>query len=48
MSLKKAGFVYLEQGNKKAAKKAFETIKNDYPTSVEAQDIEKYIAIAAE
>lgn len=48
MSLKKAGFVYLEQGNKKAAKKAFETIKNDYPASVEAQDIEKYIAIAAE
>mgnify|MGYP004682484171 CR=1 FL=1 len=48
LSLKKAGFVYLEQGNKKAAKKAFETIKNDYPTSVEAQDIEKYIAIAAE
>ncbi len=48
MSLKKAGFVYLEQGNKKAAKKAFERIKDEYPASVEAQDIEKYISIAAE
>ena len=46
MSLKKAGFVHLELGNKVAAKKAFETIKADYPTSTEAQDIEKYIAIA--
>ena len=46
MSLKKAGFVYLELGNKSAAKKAFETIKADYPASTEAQDIEKYIAIA--
>ncbi len=46
MSLKKAGFVYLELGNKAAAKKAFETIKADYPASTEAQDIEKYIAIA--
>jgi tetratricopeptide (TPR) repeat protein len=46
MSLKKAGFVYLELGNKVAAKKAFETIKVDYPASTEAQDIEKYIAIA--
>ena len=46
MSLKKAGFVYLEMGNKSAAKKAFEAIKADYPASTEAQDIEKYIAIA--
>lgn len=46
MSLKKAGLVYLEQGNKKAAKKAFEQIKSDFPASAEAQDIEKYIAIA--
>ena len=30
MSLKKAGFVHLELGNKVAAKKAFETIKADY------------------
>ena len=46
MSLKKAGLVYLELGNKSAAKKAFETIKAEYPASTEAQDIEKYIAIA--
>ena len=46
MSLKKAGFVHLELGNKVTAKKAFETIKADYPASTEAQDIEKYIAIA--
>ena len=46
MSLKKAGIVYLEQGDKRAAKKAFEQVKADYPASVEAQDIEKYIAIA--
>ena len=29
-----------------AAKKAFETIKTDYPASTEAQNIEAYIAIA--
>ncbi len=46
MSLKKAGLVYLELGDKAAAKKAFETIKDKYATSLEAQDIEKYIAIA--
>ncbi len=46
MSLKKAGLVYLELDNKAAAKKAFETIKADYPTSAEAQDIDKYIAVA--
>ena len=46
MSLKKACLVYLELGNKNAAKKAFEIIKADYPSSTEAQDIEKYIAIA--
>lgn len=46
MSLKKMGLVYLEQGKNKDAKSAFETIKADYPTSNEAQDIEKYIAIA--
>lgn len=45
MSLKKLGFVQMELGNNKAAKVAFETIKNDYPMSAEAQDIEKYIAI---
>lgn len=46
MSLKKAGLVYLELNNKAAAKKAFETIKAEYPASTEAQDIEKYTAIA--
>ena len=46
MSLKKAGLVYLKEGKNAKAKKAFETIKNDYPTSNEAQDIDKYIAIA--
>ncbi len=45
MSLKKLGFVQMELGNNAAAKKAFETIKNDYPASAEAQDIEKYISI---
>ena len=46
MSLKKAGLVYLELGNKAAAKKAFEAIKADYAASTEAQDIEKYIELA--
>lgn len=46
MSLKKAGIVYLHEGNKAKARKAFETIKADYPTSTEAQDIDKYIAVA--
>lgn len=45
MSLKKAGIVYLEMGNKAAAKKAFTTIKNDFALSQEASDIDKYIAI---
>ena len=45
MSLKKLGFVQMELGNNNAALKAFETIKNDYPASIEAQDIEKYIAL---
>ena len=45
MSLKKLGFVQMELGNNASAKKAFENIKNDYPTSTAAQDIEKYIAI---
>ncbi len=43
MALKKAGVVYLKEGNAKAANKAFEQIKSDYPQSAEAQDIEKYI-----
>ena len=46
MSLKKAGIVYLHEGKNAKAKKAFEAIKADYPSSAEAQDIDKYIAIA--
>ena len=46
MSLKKAGIVYLHEGNKAKALKAFKAIKADYPQSAEAQDIDKYIAIA--
>ena len=46
MSLKKAGLVYLEQGKKHAAKKAFEAIKHNYPASNEAQDIDKFIALS--
>lgn len=44
IALKKLGFVYLEQGKKAEANKAFKAIKADYATSAEAQDIEKYIA----
>ena len=46
MSLKKAGLVYLHEGENGKALKAFKAIKNNYPTSAEAQDIDKYIAIA--
>ena len=45
MSLKKLGFVQMELGNNKAANKAFQAIKNDYPASQEAQDIDKYIEL---
>ena len=46
MSLKKAGLLYLEQGKKAQAKKAFEAIKSNYPASQEAQDIDRFIALA--
>lgn len=46
MALKKLGFVYLEEGKNADAKKAFARIKSDFPASQEAQDIEKYIAVA--
>lgn len=46
MALKKQGIVYLEKGDKKAAKKVFEKIRDNYAQSAEAQDIEKYIATA--
>jgi len=48
MSLKKAGLVYLELGDKKQARKVFETIRKEYPTSAEASDIEKFIALTEE
>ena len=46
LALKKLGIVFLEKGDKKAAKKAFEQIRDTYAMSAEAQDIDKYIAIA--
>ena len=46
MSLKKAGIVYLHEGEKAKALKAFKAIKENYPQSSEAQDIDKYIAVA--
>jgi tetratricopeptide (TPR) repeat protein len=46
MSLKKAGIVYLHEGKNAKALKVFKAIKENYPTSAEAQDIDKYIAIA--
>ena len=46
MSLKKAGIVYLHEGEKAKALRAFKAIKSDYPQSAEAQDIDKYIAVA--
>ena len=46
MSLKKAGIVYLHEGENSKALKAFKAIKANYPASAEAQDIDKYIAIA--
>jgi len=46
MSLKKAGIAYLKLEDNEAAHKAFATIKEKYPTSVEAQDIDKYIELA--
>ena len=46
MSLKKLGFVYLHEGKNAKARSAFERIKAEYPSSQEAQDIEKYIAVS--
>ena len=46
LALKKLGIVYMEQGDNKAAKKAFEKVRDDYSQSAEAQDIDKYIAAA--
>lgn len=44
MSLKKAGIAYEAQGNYKAAEKAYLSIKDNYPQSPEASEIDKYIA----
>jgi tetratricopeptide (TPR) repeat protein len=46
MSLKKAGIVYLHEGENGKALKAFKAIKENYAASPEANDIDKYIAIA--
>ena len=46
MPLLFAGLVYLKEEDKAKALKAFKAIKENYPTSSEAQDIDKYIAIA--
>lgn len=47
MSLKKAGIVYLNTlKDTEAAYEAFTTIKEKYPTSKEAQDIDKFIELA--
>ena len=48
MSLKKAGIVYLHEGENAKALKAFKAIKADYPQSTEAQDIDKYIEVASQ
>ena len=45
--LKKAGIAYESLSQYKEAMQAYEQIKNDYPTSVEAADIEKYIERAS-
>ncbi|MEG1617847.1 MAG: tetratricopeptide repeat protein [Bacteroidales bacterium] len=41
--LKKAGIAYESLGDKKSALKAYQTIKDNYSTSMEGADIEKYI-----
>ena len=38
-----AGQIYESLGNKDEALKCYETIKNDYPQSMQRQDIDKYI-----
>lgn len=42
--LKKAGIVYESEGDSKKALDNYLSIKNDYPMSIENQDIDKYIA----
>lgn len=45
IALKKAGIAYMTLDNNKAAFKAFKQIRDNYPQSQEAQDIDKFIAI---
>lgn len=42
--LLKAGVAYEELGNKDAALKCYETIKDQYPQSIEGYDVDKYIS----
>jgi tetratricopeptide (TPR) repeat protein len=44
MYLKKLGLVYEEIGKKDKALESYKRIKDDYPTSTEASDIDKYLA----
>ena len=45
--LKKLGLLYEKQGNASEAKAAFEKIREQFPTSTEGADIEKYITRVA-
>lgn len=45
--LKKLGMLYEHQGNLADSKAAFERIKNEFPTSLEGQNIDKYITRVA-
>jgi len=42
--LKKLGLVYEEQKDNKSADDTYKTLKSDYPTSAEAQNVDEYIA----
>jgi tetratricopeptide (TPR) repeat protein len=44
MFLKKLGIVYEEVGKKDKALESYKRIKDDFPTSTEASDIDKYVA----
>ena len=46
--LVKAGQMYLSAGQNDKALKAFQTVKDKYPQSIEAYDIDKYINRVAE
>lgn len=45
IALKKAGVAYMSLDNNKAAHKAFKAIKEKYPQSSEASDVDKYISV---